>query len=164
MNEDVGAPTSSAGMPPPREQVISLKPFVVRRRVTWGECDAAGVVYTPRFGDFSADASQQFIGYVLGGQGYMDGKRRHGIGTPCKAMSLVFHASLRPDQLFDMTMHIGHVGNSTFEVLLAARTLEGGKVFDCSTTLIAIEPSARRAVPLPEAVRALLLPWQDKTV
>ena len=32
----------------PSEALISRAPVIVRRRVKWGECDPAGVVYTPR--------------------------------------------------------------------------------------------------------------------
>lgn len=146
--------------PAPREQVISLAPFVVRRRVSWSECDAAGVVYTPRYGDFSADAGQVFLGHIFGGEGYTQGKQRQGIGTPCKALSLVFHSSLRPDDVVDISVCVGHIGTTTFELILAGNTPQDRLVFECNTTLIAVAPGTRKATPLPEQVRTLLAAWQ----
>jgi len=139
-----------------REQLLSLQPFVLRRRVTWGECDAAGVVYTPRFGDFTADTSQCFLGHVLGGDGFMGGKDRHQIGTPCKALSFVFHASLRPDDCVDLQVRVGRIGRTTFELLVSGRKPDGTAVFDSSTTLIVVAPGTRNAIRVPDSVRASL--------
>ena len=142
-----------------REVVLSLQPFVLRRRVTWGECDAAGVVYTPRFGDFTADTSQLFLGHVLGQDGFMRGKEHHGIGTPCKALSFVFHASLRPDECVDMLVQVGRIGGTTFELLVRGTTTGGAAVFDSSTTLITVAHGTRRAIRVPDSVRAALQPY-----
>lgn len=152
-----GAPGQPPGAPAPREQVISLVPFVLRRRVTWGECDAAGVVYTPRFADFAADAGQLFIAHALGSaDGYVAGKAAHGIGTPCKAMSFVFHRSLVPDQFFDIQVDVRRIGGKTFELALAGRNTDGEPVFDNTTTLIAVAHGSRTAVELPQSVRQCL--------
>ena len=124
-----------------REVVLSLQPFVLRRRVTWGECDAAGVVYTPRFGDFTADTSQLFLGHVLGQDGFMRGKEHHGIGTPCKALSFVFHSSLRPDECVDMQVRVARIGGTTFELLVRGTTTGGAAVFDSNTNSEASDES-----------------------
>ena len=151
----------TGAVPQPRESLLSVQPFVLRRRVTWGECDAAGVVYTPRFGDFTADTSQLFLAHVLGGEGFIDGKQRHGIGTPCKALSFVFHASLRPDESVDMRVGVGRIGNTTFELRVRATTPAGTPVFDASTTLIAVAQGTRQAIRLPDSVRAALEPYRE---
>lgn len=142
--------------PIPREAVISVDPFVVRRRVVWAECDPAGVVYTPRFGDFAADAGQLFLAYVFGGKGYVDGKQKQNIGTPCKALSLVFHSSLKPDDAVDMTVVVGRIGTTSFELVIDGKTPDGTSVFECSTTLIAVKAGTREAVPLTSHLRQLL--------
>lgn len=141
-----------------REVVLSLQPFVLRRRVTWGECDSAGVVYTPRFGDFTADTNQLFLGHVLGQDGFMRGKEHHEIGTPCKALSFVFHSSLRPDDCVDMKVRVGKLGDTTFELLVNGMTTSGIAVFDSSTTLITVARGTRRAIRVPDSVRAALQP------
>lgn len=144
-----------------RETLLSLQPFILRRRVTWGECDAAGVVYTPRFGDFTAETNQFFLAHVLGGEGYVNGTQRHGIGTPCKALSFIFHSSLRPDECVDMRVWIGRIGNTSFELLVRATTPSGNPVFDASTTLIAVAVGTRDSIHLPDSVRNALEPYQE---
>ena len=154
------------GAPLPTEYVRSLQPFVVRRRVIWGECDPAGVVYTPRFADYSAAANMLFLAHVLDASGagnLTEGKRAHGIGTPCKALSCVFHTSLRPDEWFDMRVVVSHIGNSTFELTTHGTDLQGQPVFEGKNTIITIahrdETAMRRAVRVPDSVRRALQPW-----
>ncbi|ROT43924.1 thioesterase family protein [Pusillimonas sp. NJUB218] len=147
-------------VPGPREQIISTQPFVVRRRILWGECDPAGVVYTPRYGDLSADAGQLFLACIGGGKGYVDAKRKQGIGTPCKAFSLVFHSSLAPDDEVDISVTVGHIGNTSFELVIKARTPKEQLVFEGSTTLITIQQGTRAAIKVPTSLRDLLVAYQ----
>lgn len=158
--------TALAGAPLPAEYVRSLQPFIVRRRVAWGECDPAGVVYTPRFTDYCASANLLFLAHVLDSSGagnLTHGKRQHGIGTPCKALSCVFHASLRPDEWFDMQVSVTHIGNSTFELTTHGTTVQGLPVFDGKNTIITIahrdDSATRQAVRVPESVRLALRPF-----
>lgn len=152
------------------EQVISAQPFVVRRRVIWGETDAAGVVYTNRYIDYTASANMLFMAHALGvgaGEGksltLTQAKKLHGIGTPCKALSAVFHASLRCDELFDMQVQVARIGNTTFELLVMGRTPEGAPVFEGRNTIITIahsdENMGRKAMRVPDSVRQALEPY-----
>ncbi len=145
------------------EQVISVQPFVVRRRVIWGETDAAGVVYTNRYMDYTASANMLFMAHALGeGQGLTltQAKQRHGIGTPCKALSAVFYAPLRCDELFDMRVQVSRIGNTTFELQVIATDLQDKPLFEGRNTIITIGHSdgnaTRAAVPVPNAVRQAL--------
>ncbi len=47
------------------ERLLCRSPVKVRRRVRWGECDPAQVVYTPRFADYLAAAYSWFARLVL---------------------------------------------------------------------------------------------------
>src|SRR5439155_20898499 len=54
--EEVGMRSAERGMREnimfSTEQVIGTTPVVIRRRVKWGDCDPAGVVYTVTFGEY----------------------------------------------------------------------------------------------------------------
>ncbi len=126
------------------EYVASFAPFVVRRRVRWSECDPAGVVFAGNFSHYLYNAVALFRGEVLAGY-----------GAPAKALSLVFHRALWPDEQFDMHVHIGAIGRTTIEFRVAARTLAGEPVFDGSVTAISIAKTARKSVPLPAGMRRL---------
>ena len=78
------------------EHVVSTHPFTVRRRIRWGDCDPAGVVYTGRFVEYLLGAVDLFSRHAFGGlrSAFVNGL---GVDTPCKGLSLDFHVALAPD-------------------------------------------------------------------
>lgn len=130
------------------EYVTSFAPFVVRRRVRWSECDPAGVVFAGNFSLYLHQVVALFRSEVL-----------KGYSAPAKAISLVFHRALWPDEQFDMHVHIGTISRSTIEFRVTARTLKGEPVFDGAVTAISIAKAARKSVPLPPAKRRLAIAY-----
>lgn len=130
------------------EYVSSLRPFTVRRRVRWSECDPAGVVFAGNFSIYLHNAVALFRTEALGG-----------FAAPAKAISLVFHRALWPDEEFDMAVYVSAVRNSTIEFRVVATTGAGGraseKVFDGTVTAIHIRKTERKAAALPEKTRKL---------
>ena len=130
------------------EYVSSTRPFTVRRRVRWSECDPAGVVFAGNFSIYLHNAVALFRTEVLGG-----------FTAPAKAMSLVFHRALWPDDEFDMAVYVSAVRNSTIEFRVVATTgadrRSREKVFDGTVTAICIKKTERKAAPLPAPTRRL---------
>lgn len=140
----------------PTEYVTGANPFIVRRRVAFGECDPAGVVYTPRFLDFAISAMHLFLAQILGGD-LAAAKVRLGFGTPCKALSAVFHSTLRPGQDFDMRVTVAKIGDTTFDLHIAGLTTERMPVFDASFTVVMVaRDGAWQRIPVPEALVSVL--------
>ena len=138
------------------EQVVAATPLRVRRRVKWGECDPAGVVYTARFSDYVISAFELFMRQLFGG-GFQSAKEAHGFGTPCKALSFEFLSSLRPDEEFEMTVRVSEIRSRTFDLDIHGRDLGGKDVFRARITPITIRPGDRsRAIELPAILRERL--------
>jgi acyl-CoA thioesterase FadM len=135
------------------ERLISRTPVKVRRRVIWGECDPAQVVYTPRFSDYAAAAGMWFTRVVLNSQD--PSLATLGIGTPMKALSMEFHHTLRPDDVFDMTVHVGDIRNRTFELDIAA-DLNGRPIFSAKIVPIMIDAKSFTSVDIPTQIRERL--------
>jgi acyl-CoA thioester hydrolase len=146
---------SAAGIDSPAEFILSRRPFVVRRTVKWMECDPAGVVYTGRFTDYVASALHLFLGTLLGTP-LQPAIARIGADFPLKALSFVFEASLHPDQVFDLALTVAKLGNTTFETALAARIVDGPQCFTARVTTICVVPGERRAIRVPDELRAKL--------
>ena len=53
---------------PPRNETVDTNktPFLYRHVVKWGECDPAGIIYTPRVIDFVLEAIEAWYQAVLG--------------------------------------------------------------------------------------------------
>jgi len=133
---------SSSGLA--TEQVTDTTPLKVHRRVRWGECDPAGVVYTVNFCEYVASAFELFMAELLGGP-LQTMKQRHGLATPARALTLEFTGPLRPD-----------VRTRTFDLIIEGRSKNGRDIFRAKLTLIAVDPHTRVAIPIPGVLRERL--------
>ena len=143
----------------PIEYLTCERPLTVRRRVKWGECDPAGVVYTATFSDYVISAAELFYGALFGATPQR-AKSEQAFGTPSRALSFDFIRSLRPDEEFDMTVRVADVRSRTYVLDIAAVTLQGEPVFNARLTPICVARPERRAIEIPADFRQALLDYQ----
>lgn len=137
------------------EALISRRPVVVRRRVRWGDCDPAQVVFTPRFAEYVVSAAGFFYDEVFG-QTFSEDRADKSNGYPLRALSFEFEQSLYPNELFDMRVEVAAIRSRTFELAITGLRLDGTVAFRCTFVPIAVAADERRAIPLPAAIRAAL--------
>ncbi|MGB8419567.1 acyl-CoA thioesterase [Paraburkholderia sp.] len=140
----------------PSEWLISGQPFVVRRRVKWSECDPAGVVYTVNFSEYVISVANRFYAFLLGAP-VEAGKDAQGFGTPVKALSFVFNKSLRPDELFDMSVAVMDVRERSFDLGIAGTSETGETIFSATLSPICIARPERRSIAIPVEFRNRLM-------
>lgn len=145
------------------EKVVSTRPLVVRRRVKWGECDPAGVVYTATFADYVISAAELFYG-ALFDTTPQRAKREQGFGTPTRALAFDFRLSLRPDDEFEMTVTVADVKSRTYVLDVTGRTPQGEVVFVATLTPVCVARDERRSIEIPDAFRQALLGYQAACV
>jgi acyl-CoA thioesterase FadM len=133
------------------EVLISREPVVVRRRVQWGECDPAGVVYTPRFAEYAVSASLWFMRIIL-----RPALADETLESPLKALSLEFHKTLKPDELFDMTVLVCVVRRRTFDLHIRATGIDGQDRFTGKVSPIIVQRDTFASVDIPAVARNLL--------
>ena len=136
------------------EYVLSEHPFVVRRKVRWGDCDPAGVVYTGRFTDYLLGAVGLYTGHMAGGEGRLG--VAHGVGTPCKAMRFEFIGTLWPDDVIDITCTVEDIRTRSFDIRCVARRTDGSLVFDAMFSPICVRLDERVGTPIPDSLRVVL--------
>ena len=137
------------------EAVIGNLPVTVRRRVKWGECDPAGVVYFVNYGEYVVSAYELMMTELLGEE-FQKAKARHGVALPAKAFKIDFSASLRTGDEFLMTVEISDIRTKTFDALVRGHSVSRSPLFWATLTLIAVRPMDRSAMPLPVALVAEL--------
>jgi acyl-CoA thioesterase FadM len=137
------------------EHIIGETPLVIRRRVKWGDCDPAGVVYTVTFSEYVISAAELFYGSVFGTTPQR-AKDEFGFGTPTRALEFDFRSSLRPDDEFDMTVTVGDIRSRTYVLHIAAHTPGGEDVFRAALTPICVARGERRAIEIPVPFRTAL--------
>jgi len=143
-------------------EVITAVPFTIRRRVNWGECDPAGVVYTPRFSDFVVEAYLSFSAHLFGSPLH-ERLRELDLGLPAKAMSMEFKQSLWPDQIFDIAVEVGGLRTRTFDLLFRATTPEGVRIFDAQFSPICVHHATRESRTIPADLRQRLESYREST-
>jgi acyl-CoA thioesterase FadM len=142
------------------EEVVSAVPFVMRRRVKWGECDPAGVVYTVVFAEYVMAAAELFYASLWNAP-LQEMKRVHGIDTPTRALHFEFVHVMRPDDDFTMTVAVANIRRSSYVLDIAARTLDGEDVFAARLTPVCIASHMRKSIAIPPAFRQVLSSYRS---
>ncbi len=131
------------------------QPFTSERRVRWGECDPAGVVYTPRFGDYVAEAFHTFMESLLGDP--LSRKMPElDLGTPVKSLQFVFHRSLWHDDEFRISTLGGDIRNRSFDLAMEAHDTGGRHVFSARLGIICVHTVQRESQAIPQALKERL--------
>jgi len=142
------------------EAVLTETPFTVRRRVKWGECDPAGVVYTPSFSEYVISTAELFYERLFDGRPQRT-KDELGFGTPTRALAFDFRRSLWPDESFDIEVRVESIGTRTYTLAMTARMSEGGDTaFVGRLTPICVRRGTRDAINVPAALRDALEQYQ----
>jgi acyl-CoA thioesterase FadM len=138
------------------EAVVAAAPFTVRRRVKWGECDPAGVVYTPSFSEYVISTAELFYESLFGGPPQRT-KDELGFGTPTRGLTFDFRRSLWPDESFDISVAVESIGTRSFTLVMTARMSEGGETaFIGRLTPICVRRGSRDAISVPATLREAL--------
>lgn len=146
------------------EKMISTLPVVVRRRVRFGECDPAGVVYTPNFSEFALSAYQWFVSSLLD-EPIFAAMKRLGFDSPMKALSLEFLNMLETEQVFDMTCLVTDIRTRTFDVEVTGRSTDElpRDLFIARITPIMLSRAERRSIEIPDVLRQQLERYREQT-
>ena len=126
--------------------------FVAHRRVKWGECDPAGVVYTPRFSDYVVEAVNDFFEQMLGAplqKALVD----LDLGIPAKALQLVFRKSLWPEDRFVLSVSVADIRSRSFDLIVRAVDTGGEELFTAVFSGICIYHGRRESRSIPQILR-----------
>jgi acyl-CoA thioesterase FadM len=137
------------------EYTVSAIPLVVRRRVKWGECDPAGVVYTVAFSEYVMSAAELFYGSLFETTPQR-AKKEQGFGTPSRALDFDFRLSLRPDDEFEMTIGVVDIRSRTYVLEITGRTATGDVAFVARLTPVCVARDERRSIEIPPNFRKAL--------
>lgn len=135
--------------------------WIFKRRVKWGECDPAGIVYTPRFSDFVAEAHLAFFEHLFGAPPY-ELLNPMQLALPAKAISLEFKRPLSPNQWFEIQVFVGDIRTRTYDLEMTAKAAEGADLFGARFTLICLDRTVKKAVPMPGFIRDRLVEFRGE--
>jgi 4-hydroxybenzoyl-CoA thioesterase len=118
-------------------------------RVKFGDCDPAGIVFTPRYGGFVFEAVETWLEDVIGLSVHQQ-LRAGEIGTPVRSLTTDLYMSLRPGVRFTSEVHVEAVGRSSFRLLVIGRRGDGALCFVGRMTCVATNAAHTASIPLNE--------------
>lgn len=129
-------------------------PFRFRFRVRYGECDAQGVVFNARYGDFVDIAVNEYIRVLFGDyQRLLD----QDLDFQVVSFTVNWKAPARFDDVLEARVRTGRIGNTSFTLHLEFyRYPDGQFIADAQITDVMIRPSSMSKVTIPETVRTQL--------
>lgn len=129
--------------------------FTTSRTVLFGDCDPAGIVYTPRVGYFVIEAVHDFLSHLLGGPG-IRALLALDILPPARALAIEFLAPMVWDEVIEIAVGCAPPGGSAFSFHLEARKASGEVAFSATLTQVCVCPQSKKPTPLPEVLRRAL--------
>ncbi|MFP6713422.1 MAG: thioesterase family protein [Rhodospirillales bacterium] len=87
-------------------------PFTTRRRILWGDCDPAGIVYTPRVFHYAIETVEEWMLAVLG-HDWISFQNNLGLGTPTVQMGCRFMHPIRCGDWIELKLSIKKLGGAS---------------------------------------------------
>ncbi|MDX1799431.1 MAG: thioesterase family protein [Marinobacter sp.] len=129
-------------------------PFEFRLRVRYGECDAQGVVFNARYGDFVDITVNEYIRTLFGDyQAMLD----QDLDIQVVSLTQNWQAPARFDDVLRGTITPGRIGNTSFTLHLNFQTWpDNRQIADADITYVMVSPATLTKKPIPDATRTLL--------
>jgi 4-hydroxybenzoyl-CoA thioesterase len=136
----------------------------LRVHVRFGDCDPAGIVYFPRFFDFFHQAMETWFSAI--GAPYADviGVRR--LGFPAVHTHADFRAPTRFGEAIDVELRVAELGHTSIRFAYDVRAPGDAHPRVMGETVCVVmdlapeSPTHRRAIPMPEDLRARVEQWR----
>jgi 4-hydroxybenzoyl-CoA thioesterase len=133
-------------------------PFIQSRIVRWGDCDPAGIIYTPRILDYAIETLEACLREVMGASWNVM-REQHNIGGPTVHFECDIRKPLAPDMAVDLVLTLEKLGRSSMTSRIVCVDAEGVEYFrvllvNCFVT--GDSPTDIRALPISETWRERL--------
>lgn len=137
-------------------------PYTVRRIVKWGECDPAGIVYTPRFLDWVIEAAESFFAEAVGVD-WFQLNQTYGLGSPSVSTKIDFRKPIQYGQPFTIEVLVRKLTRSTITYVMRGRDEPGDLCFEAELVSCIIDHKRMKSVTIPDHIRQPILDYQAAT-
>jgi len=123
-------------------------------RVRYGDCDAQGVVFNARYGDYVDVASTEYQRFTVGGyQAVLDA----GIDFQAVKLSIEWKASARFDEVLAIEVETAHLGNTSYGLGFSMYEHYSNKLLATAQTVyVCVDGQSFEKKRIPDSVRAQL--------
>lgn len=140
--------------------------FSVRKQVRFHHCDPAGIVFYPQYFYLLHEAQEDFLAHI--------GHPEHeliaaGVGVPIVDLKTEFLGMCRYGDEIDISLGLSRIGNASigmrYEIHSYPRPPDRGQALKlvANTVVVCSEVPHGKVLPIPDALRAALMPYLDTT-
>lgn len=131
--------------------------FEHRRRVAFGDTDAAGIVYTGRFSSYALEAIEAWFRATIGVSWY-EMTTDLGIGTPFVHTSLDFRSSLTPRDELLTEVALSKAGHSSLTFTITGRVADSRRLsFEGRFVCVFVDKASAKPIAIPAPFRAAIM-------
>ncbi len=124
-------------------------------RIRFKHCDAAGIVFYPRYFEMLNDFVEDWFADALAWP--FDAMHGAGhAGIPTAELQCRFEAPSRLGELLTRELRVTHIGRSSFGVDIRFAGSDGGTRMAIGQRLVCIDTRTMTSQPLPDAVRTAM--------
>lgn len=135
--------------------------FIKSRTILFGDCDPAGIVYTPRVTCFIVEAVHDFLHHILGAPAIRE-IFAMGILPPVRALTVDYLLPMSWDETINIAVSSKQITSTSFTFFIEARNQLDQITFTSILTQVSVSPETRRPTPIPQVLReALILSGSD---
>lgn len=131
----------------------ALTPFEFRFRVRYPECDAQGVVFNARYGDYADLSVTEFLRPVVGGYKALMAR---GLETQVVRLLIEWQGPARFDEVLSAQVRAVKLGNTSFTLGVVLRAPQRRSVATCEITYVLVDARTFTKTPLPADLRDAL--------
>ena len=134
-----------------------VKVFTIERKIRFSHCDPAGIVYFVNFFDMVSGAVEDWFGEAIGFTfNEMHIQRR--VGFPIVNTGCEFFRPCHLGDRLQLTLSIAKLGRSSIAFAVSGRVANEDK-FRARHKVALMSLDSQRALPIPEDMRAKMLPY-----
>lgn len=133
--------------------------YALRRTVVWGDCDPAGIIYTPRVFDYATETLEAFFRDVLG-VNWADLNWKLHLGSPTVSAQCEFLKPMKPDLVIDVSVAVEKIGNSSVIFVMDGRDEAGAHYFRATYVTCFIARPDFKSTPIPDSFREKMIAYQ----
>jgi YbgC/YbaW family acyl-CoA thioester hydrolase len=135
-----------------------LKKFTIEERVRWGDVDAASIIFYGAYIRFFEIAETELFRAV--GLSYGKTFDELNVWLPRVHLECDFHDAARLDDLLEVSVCVGRIGNSSMRLNFEVRRKgEESLVATAHFVLAAVQRQTFKKVPVPQNLRDRLAPY-----
>lgn len=127
--------------------------FEYRRRIRWGDTDAAGIVYTANYFDLCMEAIEEWFIATIEADWFSMNLDHH-MGTPFVHAEVDFKAPMTPRDTLLISVKVERLGHRSLSLALTGRSeLKQSLAFTGLFTCCFTDTRTFQPIPVPEAIR-----------